>query len=749
MSIESVGRGADSAAGGDDSEGLDSASGADLTDWATALPLGLLGGVDPAAPDGSDTVAVLEGLTRLRCGEAFLAWARYQSIGVLYDRLVVERAASDGLIVDGFADAAARISGVFAVSRPQAERMIDEAIVLRDDLPQVFGCLREGIVSVEQARLVISRTDLVRGPGTPPEVVAAVDEQIATTLRTRRGSWKRPRLRDMVDRIVFRQDPDAVRERRERALDKRGVFTDNCGDGVGELTAVMSAENVRVAVAAVRRLADAVCGGDGRTRQQRASDAMFALLSGSRFECGCGSDDCTATIPEPGTVPPADPRFVIHVVCNDAALTPPETADGTQNRADSIGKPADGTAKHADSTKSCADGTGNRADSTAASADGIGNRADSTADVVDSTAASADGIGNRVEGTADFAEGTADRVDGIRSHADGTAKHADSTADVVDGTAASADGIGNRVEGTAAFADGTAGTADGAAETGGTAADAVDGETDSSSGGVAHGSNADGASGDAAGGRPGLRYARKDGRRTAQTSEAVPVGFMDGYGIISAEHVRDIAARPDTVTHRVVPTNTPENADGTYTLPAHGTDPYRPSTALDEAVRCRDGYCVDPGCSHSAWTADNDHVTEYDHHNPEAGGPTSYENLNTKCRYGHIQKTFGNWVDDQYRDPATGRLVAEYITPEGFVIPGDAETFEDTFPGLRRLRFTPPTTGDPPPRRIKPPEANPRHRTRAANKHARRRAERHRNRQRRLTHDNGQPLVDDVGPPPF
>ena len=451
---------------------------------------------------------------------------------------------------------------------------------------------------------------------------------------------------------------------------------------------------------------------------------MFALLSGSRFECACGSIECTATIPEPGTVPPADPRFVIHVVCNDAALTPPETADGTQNCADSTEKPADGTGKPGEGTKNCAGGTG-----------------------------------NLVEGTADFADGTAKHADSTADVVDGTGDSADGTADLVDSTAASADGIGNRADSTADFAEGTADRVDGAGETGGRAADAVDGEADSSSGGVAHGSDDDGASGgdvsdgdasgDAAGGRPGLRYARKDGHRTGPSSEAVPVGFMDGYGIISAEHVRDIAARPDTATHRVVPTNTPENADGTYTLPTHGTDPYRPSTALDEAVRCRDGYCADPGCAHSAWTADNDHVTEYDHHNPEAGGPTSYENLNTKCRYGHIQKTFGNWIDDQYRDPATGQLVTEYITPEGFVIPGDAETFEDTFPGLRRLRFTPPATGDPPPRRIKPPETNPHHRTRAANKHARRRAERHRNRQRRLTHDTDQPLVDTGGPPPF
>ncbi|MCM3896818.1 13E12 repeat family protein [Gordonia sputi] len=624
MSINSVGPGAGSGAGAGDSEGFDSTSGAVLSDWASALPLGLLGGVDPAAPDGSDTVAVLEGLTRLRCGEAFLAWARYQSIGVLYDRLVVERAASDGLIVDGFSDAAARISGIFAVSRPQAERMIDEAIVLRDDLPQVFGCLREGIISIEQARLVISRTDLVRGPDTPSEVVAAVDEQIATTLRTRRGSWKRPRLRDMVDRIVFRHDPDAIRERRARALDKRGVFTDNCGDGVGEITAVMSAENVAIAVAAVRRLADAVCDGDGRTRQQRASDAMFALLSGSRFECACDSTDCVATIPEPGTVPPADPRFVIHVVCNEAALIATETHTTTAEPADSTTRPAAGAAE-----------SGAR-------------RADSAA------------------GDAESAEG----------------------------------GDSDR-------------------------------ETDSDDG-------------------PRTWTARVDRPRLEVPDDDVPVGFMDGHGIISAEHVRDIAARPDAVIHRVVPTNIAENADGTFTLPAHGTDPYRPSTALDEAVRCRDGYCVDPGCSHSAWTADNDHVTEYDHHTPAAGGSTSYENLNTKCRYGHITKTFGDWVDDQYRDPVTGRLVTEYITPEGFVIPGDAETFEDTFPGLRRLRFTPPDTGDPPPRRIEPPETTPRRHTRATNKHARRRAERHRNRQRRLTRDVDKSLVDNAaGPPPF
>ena len=528
VSIESVDSGAESVAGEEDSDsdgvgsGLPADDGATpgstVLDWSTDLPMGLLGGVDPMVPSESETVDVLDGLTRIGSGEAFLGWARFQSIGVIYDRLVVQPGPSGGSIVDGFADAAARVSGVFAVSRPQAERMIDEAIVLRDDLPQVFGCLREGILSVEQARLIISRTDLVRGPGTASEVVAAVDSQIAETLHTRRGSWKRPRLRDMVDRIVFRQDPDAVRERRERALDRRGVFTDNCGDGVGELTEVMSAENVQIAVAAVRRLADAVCVGDGRTRQQRASDAMFALLSGTRFDCMCAGSDCAAMIPEPGTVPPADARFVIHVVCNEAALVEPDNVESKSVESKSV-EPKSVEPKSVEPK------------------------------------------------TAEFNRAESESAESESAEPD------------------SVDEGDYRDEG----------------EVGGTSR-------------TAHA------------GCP------------ADPEFEVPVAFMDGHGIISGEHLRDIAARDDARLHRIVPTGTPENADGTFTLPAYGADAYRPKIALDEAIRCRDGYRVDPGCGRSAWSADNDHVTEYDHHDPGAGGPTCYENLNAvSTRYWSVR----------------------------------------------------------------------------------------------------------------
>lgn len=293
--------------------------------WS-ALPGEFLAGVDPAYPDETEMCSIMDGLAAISHGQSYLAWAQYRSIAVMYDRLVGARLTQNttvagGFLADGVADCAARIARQAAIPRHRAETLIDEAIALRDRLPDVGKCLRDGVIAQWQAQLVVSRTDLI---GVDDRVATAIDAAIATTLRSHRGSWSRPRLRDMIDRIVFRHDPDGVRERRRDALDKRGVWTASHPDGTGEITAVMAAENIRSAAAAVRALADAACDRDPRTRRQRSSDAMFALLTGTRFDCQCAQPDCTATIPEPGTVPPMTSRAIIHVICEEATLT--ETA---------------------------------------------------------------------------------------------------------------------------------------------------------------------------------------------------------------------------------------------------------------------------------------------------------------------------------------------------------------------------------------------------------------------------------------
>ncbi len=183
-----------------------------------------------------------------------------------------------------------------SLTRRQAEILIDEAIGLQESLPEVLDTLRDGITTRWQVQVILSRTALVAadssitpGPRRRDRRDVAVEEG---------GSWTRARLRDMVDRLVFRHDPpDLVRERRKEALDNRGVWTHALDDGTAEITGVMAAENVRIADKAVRVLADSVCKHDGRTAGQRNSDAMFALLTGTPFECSCDRDDCTAEVP--------------------------------------------------------------------------------------------------------------------------------------------------------------------------------------------------------------------------------------------------------------------------------------------------------------------------------------------------------------------------------------------------------------------------------------------------------------------
>ncbi|AZG48319.1 hypothetical protein D7316_04936 [Gordonia insulae] len=479
----------------------------------------------------ADINDLIGSLVATQRGRSFLAWRDYQVAAELHSRLVrTESDPHDLLLVDGLAECAARIAITFGIGQGTAERLITEGLALRDRLPQVAQRLRDGRISAERVKSIIARTDLVDGH----DCAAEVDADIAARLDLHQGAWSSERLRDMVDRIVYRHDPDAVRERRQTALDARGVHTQPLPDGMARYSATMSAENARLSDACVKALAETVCAHDARTAQQRRSDAAFALLTGTAFECECDGQDCTAVTPEQGAAPPTGSRVVVHVVVDESTLN-----------------------------------------------------------------------------------GDADNA-----------------------------------------------------------------------------------------------------------------GHLAGHGVISGEHARDLAARPDAVIKPLVAKGTPENADGPFTLPAHlPSDPYRPSTALDTFVRIRDGSSVIPGSTVSAFDADLDHVGEFDHENPAQGGPTSPDNLNAKHRFGHLLKTFGKWVDDQFRD-RHGDLRTEFITPEGLVIPGDPENLEVLFPGLRRIRFTGPPLGDAgPDAGDQPPPA--RRMSRVAAKHARRRQERERNRRRR------------------
>ncbi|QRY61347.1 DUF222 domain-containing protein [Gordonia sp. PDNC005] len=190
--------------------------------------------------------------------------------------------------------------------------------------------------------------------------------------------------------------------------------------------------------------------------------------------------------------------------------------------------------------------------------------------------------------------------------------------------------------------------------------------------------------------------------------ESDKAGWMDGYGVIDANHVREAAARPDAT---VRPLDMSAIADN----PAQAGNPYRPTAATDTAVRAVHGTCSVPGCTRAAWSCDLDHVTEYNHADPATGGATCPCNLAPKCRFHHLVKTFvDGWLDDLVID-ANGVIWVETVTPSGQSVRTRAAN-QWLVPGLGLLpcrHGAPVQPGTPD--RSEPPQRSA---TRAATKHA-------------------------------
>jgi hypothetical protein len=106
--------------------------------------------------------------------------------------------------------------------------------------------------------------------------------------------------------------------------------------------------------------------------------------------------------------------------------------------------------------------------------------------------------------------------------------------------------------------------------------------------------------------------------QTVHANGARP-GYLEGYGVIDAEQVRDLAAAASLLM-----------ADP-LTSPVQALR-YQPSAALERAVRCRDLTCRFPGCSRPAVVCDIDHTIPFNHDNPGAGGLTAAANLKCLCR---------------------------------------------------------------------------------------------------------------------
>jgi Domain of unknown function (DUF222) len=125
-------------------------------------------------------------------------------------------------------------------------------------------------------------------------------------------------------------------------------------------------------------------------------------------------------------------------------------------------------------------------------------------------------------------------------------------------------------------------------------------------------------------------------------------GTLDGYGPLPGALARRIAAdaaeaargNPQRTTWRCMITDE-EHGSVLGVGRSFATPQHDPPQRLADLVRAVRPACVFPGCRLPARRCDIDHRIPYEHHDPEAGGPTCECNLQSLCRTHHRLKTTG------------------------------------------------------------------------------------------------------------
>ncbi len=125
-------------------------------------------------------------------------------------------------------------------------------------------------------------------------------------------------------------------------------------------------------------------------------------------------------------------------------------------------------------------------------------------------------------------------------------------------------------------------------------------------------------------------------------------GFIPADPAQSDERRRDAGSLIDywrSVVKRDPSNRRAEYPDGHggHRMPPPGALTYTPGAALAAYVRGQYPVCLHPGCSVPSARCDLDHIVEFDHKNPHAGGWTIRSNLGPFCRLHHNLKTAKAW----------------------------------------------------------------------------------------------------------
>jgi hypothetical protein len=216
------------------------------------------------------------------------AAARLTAIGDLYALRFDERDEfCDQWAVDTESAVAVEVAAALNIGHEAAKDQVSLARGLRERLPLVAAVFRAGELSTAIVRVLLQRTGLI----TDPAILTHVDGKLAGAA-ARLMALSYGQMCGYVDRIVARQDRDALR-RRKRAAENREIWFANGLDGMSSFGGTMTMTDAETVERRLDALADTVCADDPRTKRQRRVDALAAMSSGAeRLQCRCTSLNC-------------------------------------------------------------------------------------------------------------------------------------------------------------------------------------------------------------------------------------------------------------------------------------------------------------------------------------------------------------------------------------------------------------------------------------------------------------------------
>ncbi|AWH92623.1 hypothetical protein A6035_11110 [Dietzia lutea] len=190
-------------------------------------------------------------------------------------------------VVDGLVAAAGYVVAAMSISARRAEKMLSFSWELHTRYPAILEAMAAGLMEQRVAELLARQMSTVRGDVLEQIQRQAVEDYLGGVAAGIRLGDKA--LRDEIDAVIGRHDPDAIRLRKEDASRARGVRIGKGVDGMSSVSALLATEEAAV-------LAEAL---DQRVAEHDAADAGAAAAQAAARDADPDTDPDAPAEPEP------------------------------------------------------------------------------------------------------------------------------------------------------------------------------------------------------------------------------------------------------------------------------------------------------------------------------------------------------------------------------------------------------------------------------------------------------------------